>query len=87
MSYLTKQSDQVGPPGINPRPLPAWGIYARHVASLNLSDVRIEVDNEDDRPAIIMNGVESLMLDNFTWPEKFLSPDGTRERSENLPTG
>jgi len=38
------------------------------VASLNLSDVRIEVDNKDDRPAIIMNGVESLMLDNFTIP-------------------
>jgi hypothetical protein len=68
LSYLTKQSDKVEPPGQNPRPLPAWGIYARHVASLNLSDVHIEVDNEDDRPAVIMNGVESLMLDNFTIP-------------------
>ena len=58
----------MGPPGMNPRPLHAWGIYARHVASLNLSDVRIEVDNKDDRPAIIMNGVQSLMLDNFTIP-------------------
>jgi len=68
MSYLTKESGKVEPPGVNPRPLPAWGMYARPVASLNLSDVRIEVDNDDDRPAIIMNDVESLMLDNFTIP-------------------
>ena len=68
MSYLTKQSDQVGPPGMNPRPLPAWGIYARHVTSLNLSDVRIEVDNDDDRPAIIMDDIDSLEIDSLRWP-------------------
>jgi hypothetical protein len=67
-AYITAQSEEVKPPGINPRPLPVWGLYARHVASLNLSDVKLVIAKKDDRPAIIFDGVDELELDNLKCP-------------------
>ncbi len=68
VAYATAQSTEVKPPGNNPRPLPAWGLYARHVESLNLSDVKVEIKKQDDRPAFIFDGVEALELDSLKWP-------------------
>jgi Pectate lyase superfamily protein len=68
VSFMTGESSDVKPPGVNARPLPAWGMYVRHVASLNLSNVRLGVEQKDARPAIILDGVDALDIDNLRWP-------------------
>src|SRR4051812_7356127 len=68
VAWLTRQSTAVQPPGVNPRPLPAWGLYARHVVTLNVRDVRLAVAARERRPAMIFDGVEPLRLSNVTAP-------------------
>ena len=63
-----ERKPDVGPPGVNMRPLPAWGLYVRNVASLSLSDVKLSVDREEKRPAIIMDGVGELSVDGLRLP-------------------
>ena len=70
VAFMTEQSEEVKPPGENARPLPAWGLYARNVTSLNLSDVRLDVLKKDERPAIILDGVDRLDIDNLRWPRE-----------------
>jgi hypothetical protein len=67
-------TSDVRAPGVNSRRLPAWGIYARHVASLNLVDVRLSVDKTDQRPALIFDGVDALTLDGLRWPRGLSLP-------------
>jgi hypothetical protein len=61
-------------PGVDARPLPAWGLYARHVERLTLEDVRLQVAAPDERPAVMAERVGHLTLDAFRCP---LPPDGT----------
>jgi len=42
--------------------LPAYGIYARHVAGLKLEDIDLSYMNEDLRPAILLNDVHGADL-------------------------
>jgi polygalacturonase len=42
--------------------LPAYGIFARHVNGLNLTDIRFKLASPDLRPAILCEDVESLQL-------------------------
>lgn len=56
------------PPGVDARPLPAWGIYARNVETLSLEDVRLSVDGPDARPAIEAEAVRTLTLDGVRVP-------------------
>ncbi|HLB48240.1 MAG TPA: glycosyl hydrolase family 28-related protein [Anaerolineales bacterium] len=74
VAFVTQQSAEVNPPGVNSRPLPAWGLYARHVTSLNLSDVRLDVVKKDARPAIILDGVDALDVDSLRWPSGMRRP-------------
>jgi hypothetical protein len=46
-------------------PLPAYGIYLRHVKGLTLEDVTLETAAPDLRPALVGEDVEDLELDNF----------------------
>ena len=55
-------------PGVDARPLPAWGIYARNVENLTLQDVRLDVEKNDLRPVLLADAVEHLTLDNFKFP-------------------
>ena len=52
------------------RPLPAWGLYVRNVKRLDLENVRLDVEKEDARPAVIAEGVGTLVLDDLRHPEK-----------------
>lgn len=45
--------------------LPAFGLYARHVERLALSNVQLRWDKEDLRPAMIFDDVKDLTLDGF----------------------
>jgi polygalacturonase len=51
-------------PGVDPRSLPAWGIYARNVQQLTLEDVRLSLFRPDLRPVMRAEQVEQLTLDN-----------------------
>ena len=52
-------------PGVDARPLPAWGLYARHVQTLTLEDVRFSLAADDLRPVMSADRVERLTLDGF----------------------
>ena len=54
-------------PGVDARPLPAWGLYARNVQSLVMQDVRFSLGAEDLRPVLYADGVERLHLDGFNF--------------------
>jgi hypothetical protein len=56
---------KVKAPGVDARPLPAWGLYARNVETLTLEDVRFSLTSDDFRPAICADGVQRLTLDGF----------------------
>jgi hypothetical protein len=63
----TKQqaSMSVKSPGVDARPLPAWGFYIRNVDSLQFDNVRLRYAKEDLRPALICDGVQRLALDGL----------------------
>jgi hypothetical protein len=65
---------QVRSPPVDARPLPAWGLYAKNVKQLRLEDVRLDLRQEDARPAIIADEVASLKLDGFKFPASNVSP-------------
>jgi len=50
-------------PGVDCRPLPAWGVYARNVEQLTLEDVRLSLASEDLRPVVMAERVQRLNLD------------------------
>ncbi|HNQ89335.1 MAG TPA: glycosyl hydrolase family 28-related protein [Verrucomicrobiota bacterium] len=56
-------------PGVDARPLPAWGLYARHVARLTLEDVRLSLAREDTRPVVHAERIGTLTLDNLRFPQ------------------
>ncbi len=56
-------------PGVDARPLPAWGIYARNVEHLTLEDVRLSLAQDDLRPVLLADTVQRLTLDNFKFPK------------------
>jgi hypothetical protein len=59
---------KVKSPGVDARPLPAWGFHARNVQSLQLDNVRLRFEKEDLRPVLICTGVDRLILEDFKFP-------------------
>jgi hypothetical protein len=62
-------------PGVDARPLPAWGFHARNVQNLQLDNVRLRFEKEDLRPVLICTGVECLLLDDFKFPRLPEAPE------------
>lgn len=60
-----KVAAQVKAPGVDARPLPAWGFYARHVENLTFEDFRMACVKPDKRPVMICDDVNQLTLDTF----------------------
>lgn len=44
---------------------PAYGFYVRHVQGLELSDIRLNYQQEDQRPALVLNDVRDADLDRM----------------------
>jgi hypothetical protein len=61
-------SEVVKGPGVDARPLPSWGVYARNVQKLTLEDVRLSLKQEDTRPVVMAENVQQLMFDGFRFP-------------------
>jgi len=59
---------QVKSPGVDARPLPAWGLYVRNVKQLDLENVRLGVEKDDERPVMIAEGVDTLATDGVRFP-------------------
>ncbi len=55
-------------PGIDVRPLPAWGLYARKVKHMALADVDWSVREPDERPVLHADSVGKLFLDSVRHP-------------------
>lgn len=69
-------------PGVDARPLPAWGFYARNVEQVALEDVRLSCIRDDFRPVLMAEDVRRLDLDGF----KFTRVEGVAQplRSTNV---
>lgn len=52
-------------PGVDARPLPAWGFYARQAERVTLDNVRFRCATDDFRPVLQADGVKHLSLDSF----------------------
>ncbi len=44
---------------------PAYGLFARHVRDLELSDIRVGYEKEDQRPALTFDDVDGLEIDHL----------------------
>lgn len=56
---------RVKSPGVDARPLPAWGFYARNVDKLQLDNVRLRCEKDDMRPVLLCDAVKQLTLEDF----------------------
>ena len=63
-----QETQPVKSPGVDARPLPSWGLYARNVQRISLEDVRFSLRNEDKRPVVLTEGVDRLEMDAFKFP-------------------
>lgn len=69
----TKQDAEISPKELGtgyPEPgrigtLPAYGVYARHVRNLEVSNVRLSFQKEDLRPPMACSDVDGLEIDNL----------------------
>lgn len=48
--------------------MPSWGLFARHVRNLTLSDIELRTLAEDKRPPVILDDVAGVRLDNVKAP-------------------
>ena len=53
-------------PGVDVRPLPAWGLYVRHVQNLELDQVRLRFEKPDTRPAFLLEKVGEAWFDQVS---------------------
>jgi hypothetical protein len=62
-------------------PQPSYGFFCRHVQGLRLSNIRVSLESDDCRPAILCEDVEDLEvfgLDAMTMPETAMRFKGVR---------
>ena len=60
-----KPAEELGTKYPEPRQVPAYGVFARHVRDLELSNLATTFTRPDLRPAAIFADVDGLELDNF----------------------
>ncbi|TKG92904.1 glycoside hydrolase family 28 protein [Puteibacter caeruleilacunae] len=50
--------------------LPSWGIYLRHAKGITMKNVKLMLENEDYRPAIIFDQVKEINLSDIKLPDQ-----------------
>jgi hypothetical protein len=45
--------------------LPAWGFWCRHCKGISFSDIRLKFEMNDERPALMFDDTEDLMLESI----------------------
>ena len=56
-------------PGVDTRPLPVWGFYAKNARDITLENVNLYCVKRDLRPTIFCQDLDRLVLDNVRFPE------------------
>ena len=64
--------------------LPAWGIYIRHVADLELKSVTLKLRNKDFRKAIVLDDVSNARFYNLRFPGYKLSDPIYQNASQEI---
>jgi hypothetical protein len=49
--------------------LPAWGFYVRHVNGISFKNITLTLDDEDFRPAYVLDDVKGLNMEKILLPE------------------
>jgi hypothetical protein len=49
--------------------LPAWGFYVRHASGLKFKNIKLTLNNQDFRPAFILDDVDSLKMEQIKLPD------------------
>ncbi len=62
------------------RELPAWGFYIRHAKNIVMDDVQLIAQKADYRPAIVLDDVHGITLDQVTYTEP-----GAEEKQQLIP--
>jgi hypothetical protein len=86
---------EIKQPPTDARPLPVWGLFARHVNELVLENVRLSYAREDARPPLRLEDVERAQIDELRYPAASRPPlfdrvrrielHGKRFTAEDLP--
>lgn len=75
--------NKVTGPGVDARPLPAWGLYARNVETLTVEDARFSLSDDDARPMVRAESVKRLVLDEVKHPpaprDRLLATEDVKE--------
>jgi polygalacturonase len=87
--YNIPEMPRVYPEPTNFGILPSYGIYARHVKGLTIDNVQISFKNEDERPAVVLDDVDSASFTNFSAQVKagvpvFVTVTNTKKRTVDL---
>ncbi len=56
-------------PGVDVRPLPVWGFYAKNAREVILENVRLYCKQKDLRPVIACEDLDRLVLDSVRFPQ------------------
>jgi hypothetical protein len=56
-------------PGVDARPLPVWGFYAKNARDITLENVNFYCAKKDLRPTIVCEDVDRLVLDAVRFPQ------------------
>ena len=51
-------------------PIPAWGLYLRHVKGVRLEDVSLSLRDPDARPSLVCQDVEGLVCERSQLPDR-----------------
>ena len=52
-------------PGVDARPLPVWGFYARNVQNLFFDNVSLRCEKPDARPVLMFDNISKLRMENL----------------------
>jgi outer membrane lipoprotein-sorting protein len=77
---LPKEPGKVRAPSVDPRPLPAWGFYAKGIKDLRFENVRLTHTGGDPRPVMQLENISRLTQDGLRFPTNaFIVLSGVEE--------
>jgi len=62
-------ASEISKPGVDPRPLPCWALFACKVNTLTLENIKLTFKGNEMRPAFIFENIKQLNLKNVRFPE------------------
>nr|WP_299340616.1 glycoside hydrolase family 28 protein [Allomuricauda sp.] len=63
--------------------LPAWAFYVRHAKDINFKNIQLTLEDNDFRPAFVLDGTEQVFMRDITFPDMKHKQIAVKD-SENL---